>query len=81
MAEGASGGGGGGGGRRKISEPFFFKHVKISASAAVRMLAHAAAGVEKGSQGARKMPLEVLGMVASHADPTDERCIMCVIFC
>jgi hypothetical protein len=72
------GGGGGGAQPPKFSEPYYFKHVRISASAAVRMLTHAASGVDKGVRGARKMPLEVLGMLEASVDPEDDRCIMCV---
>lgn len=44
-------------------DPRHFKRVKVTASAAMKMLKHACAGVEKGMKSAGGKPVEVMGLM------------------
>jgi hypothetical protein len=58
------------------SDPKYMRHVRISASAAMKMLAHAKLGVEKGLASERRMPVEVMGFLHVAIDPADPRVLM-----
>ncbi len=60
------------------AEPKYMRHVKISASAAMKMMAHAKAGVDKGLASPNRMPVEVMGFLHVAIDPTDPHVLMCV---
>ncbi len=50
-----------------VTQPNYFKTVKIAPSAAMKMLMHAYSGVEKGIKGGGK-PVEVMGMLVGRPD-------------
>ncbi|CAM9590443.1 unnamed protein product, partial [Phaeothamnion confervicola] len=52
-------------------DPKYFKKVKISPSAAMKMLMHASAGVDKGVKKGGK-PTEIMGLIMGRPD-TEER--------
>jgi len=60
------------------SDPLYIKNVKISASATMKMLAHAKSGVDKGLASLNRMPVEVLGYLHVHIDSSDPRTLMYV---
>ena len=58
------------------ADPLYIKNVKISASAAMKMLAHAKAGVDKGLAGPNRMPVEVMGFLHVDFDKSDPRTLV-----
>ena len=58
------------------AEPKYMRHVRISASAAMKMTAHAKTGVEKGLASAHRMPVEVMGFLHVAIDPSDPRTLV-----
>ena len=63
------------------SDPKYFKSVRISATASMRMLTHAMVGVEKGLKSANGFPLEVMGLVFGHIDPLDNHSLIVTDVC
>lgn len=51
-----------------VQDPKYFKKVKISPSAAMKMLLHSNSGVEKGMAGAGGKPVEVMGLMLGRPD-------------
>lgn len=64
--------------RRKmewITDPKYFKSVKISPSATIKMMSHGHSGVEKGTKKSGK-PIEVMGLLVGRPDTEDVRCLI-----
>jgi COP9 signalosome complex subunit 5 len=57
------------------SDPKYFKKVKVSPSATIKMLAHGQQGVEKGTSKSGK-PLEVMGLLLGRPDCDDVNSII-----
>lgn len=53
-----------------ISDPKYFKRVKISPSAIIKMMVHGQSGVEKGVKKSGK-PIEVMGLLVGRPDTED----------
>jgi COP9 signalosome complex subunit 5 len=58
-----------------MKDPKYFKRVKISPSAIVKMMTHSQSGVEKGLKQNGK-PLEVMGLLFGHPDVEDLHCLI-----
>lgn len=58
-----------------INDPKYFKRVKISPSAIIKMMSHSQSGVDKGIKQSGK-PLEVMGLLFGHPDVDDLNCII-----
>ena len=56
-------------------DPKYFKRVKIVPSAAIKMVMHAQAGVEKGVKQSGK-PVEIMGLLFGRIDTEDLNCII-----
>ena len=58
-------------------DPMYLKRVKISALAAIKLLAHAQDGVKEGRDDPeRGVPLEVMGNLFGYIDPEDGQCLV-----
>jgi COP9 signalosome complex subunit 5 len=58
-----------------MSDPKFFRRVKLSPSATVKMMVHGQSGVEKGIKQSGK-PVEVMGMLIGRPDTDDPNCLI-----
>lgn len=56
-------------------DPRYFRRVKLSPSAAVKMLTHGQSGVDKGLRAGGK-PIEVMGLLLGRPDDEDLNCIV-----
>ena len=54
----------------------YFKKVKVSGAAAMKMVTHASAGVDKGLKSQNGMPVEVMGLMTGHLDTEEKGCII-----
>ena len=64
--------------RRKMewmSDPKYFKRIKISPSATIKMMTHGQSGVEKGTKKSGK-PIEVMGLLVGRPDTEDPHCLI-----
>ena len=59
-----------------MKDSTYFKKVKVSGSAAMKMIAHASAGVEKGLRSQNAMPIEVMGLMQGHMDTEEKGCLI-----
>lgn len=58
-----------------MNDPKYFKRVKISPSATIKMMTHGQSGVDKGiSKGSK--PIEVMGLLLGRPDTDDSHCIV-----
>ena len=53
-----------------LKDPMYFKRVKISPSASIKMMSHCQSGVEKGIKN-NGNPIEVMGFLLGHPDAED----------
>jgi COP9 signalosome complex subunit 5 len=53
----------------------YFKRVKVSPSATIKMMAHCQSGVEKGTKKSGK-PIEVMGLLLGRPDVDDPHCLV-----
>ena len=53
-----------------MKDPTYFKRVKISPSASIKMMSHCQSGVEKGIKN-NGNPVEVMGLLLGHPDSED----------
>jgi len=53
-----------------LKDPKYFKRVKISPSASIKMMSHCQSGVEKGIRN-NGVPVEVMGLLLGHPDHED----------
>ena len=58
-----------------VADPIYFKTVKISPSATIKMMVHGQSGVEKGIK-RNGNPLEVMGLLIGRPDVDDPHCIV-----
>jgi COP9 signalosome complex subunit 5 len=58
-----------------MKDPRYFKRVKISPSAIVKMMTHAQSGVDKGTRRGGK-PIEVMGLLLGRPDVSDPQCLI-----
>eukprot|EP01029_Cantina_marsupialis_P027896 TRINITY_DN774144_c0_g1_i1.p1 TRINITY_DN774144_c0_g1~~TRINITY_DN774144_c0_g1_i1.p1 ORF type:complete len:350 (-),score=102.66 TRINITY_DN774144_c0_g1_i1:197-1246(-) len=54
----------------------YFKKVKVSASATMKMVMHAITGCEQGLKGARRTPIEIMGLIIGNPDVTEPGCMV-----
>lgn len=54
-----------------MADPKFFKAVRVSSGAAIKMLSHAMSGVDKGMRGGGGKPVEVMGLMVGHLCPDE----------
>ena len=57
------------------SDPKYFKRVKLSPSAIIKIMSHCQSGVEKGIKKSGK-PIEVMGMLLGRPDTEDLNCVV-----
>jgi COP9 signalosome complex subunit 5 len=53
-----------------MKDPTYFKRVKISPSASIKMMSHCQSGVDKGIKN-NGNPVEVMGFLLGHPDSED----------
>ncbi len=58
-----------------MTDAKYFKRVKISPSATIKMMAHCQSGVEKGTKKSGK-PIEVMGLLLGRPDTEDPYCLV-----
>ena len=58
-----------------MSDPKYFKRVKISPSATIKMMMHGQSGVDKGVKKGGK-PIEVMGLLLGRPDLEDPNCLI-----
>lgn len=58
-----------------LNDPKYFKRIKISPSACVKMISHGQSGVEKGIKKGGK-PIEIMGMLVGRPDTEDRNCMI-----
>jgi len=58
-----------------MADPCYFKRVKISPSATIKMMMHGQSGVEKGIKRGGK-PIEVMGLLLGRPDVDDPHCLI-----
>jgi len=58
-----------------MGDPKYFRRVKVSPSAAIKMMSHGQSGVEKG-QARGSNPVEVMGFLVGRPDTEDLNCIV-----
>lgn len=56
-------------------DPKYFKRVRISPSATIKMMTHGQSGVEKGTKQSGK-PIEVMGLLLGRPDTEDPNCLI-----
>ena len=59
------------------TDPMYWKRVKVSALAAIKILTHAMTGVKEGREDPeRGTPIEVMGCLLGYVDPEDKQCVI-----
>jgi COP9 signalosome complex subunit 5 len=58
-----------------MADPKYFKKVKISPSATIKMMMHGQSGVEKGIKKSGK-PIEVMGLLLGRPDTEEAGCLV-----
>jgi COP9 signalosome complex subunit 5 len=58
-----------------MNDPKYFKRVKISPSATIKMMMHGQSGVDKGIKKSGK-PIEVMGLLLGRPDTEDLGCLI-----
>lgn len=57
--------------------PAYFNKCQVTASAAMKMMQHAQAGVEAGlARQDNPVPIEIIGFMFGHVDPDNTKCIV-----
>ena len=58
-----------------LNDPHYFKRVKMSPSASIKMMSHCQSGVEKGIK-ERGTPIEVMGFLLGRPDSEDPHALI-----